>query len=515
MQEEYCTLDPISRKLTLTEPQRIAGVESDENARGLKFKFPKTVDNIDLTQMQVRINFMNSRSEKDQYIVTDMKPLEGEEGYITFTWPFSRLVTHYRGYTKFVICAVKTDENGTITAEWNTALAQIRVLEGLEVDEPEISPEEKDVIAQFISICQNSADEAAQSAQRAQEEAQKVLDVIPKGGKKSYVLTKESDEDGDYDWEPPTGGGGIGQNGATFTPSVSPEGVISWTNDKNLPNPDPVNIKGEKGDKGEQGEPGTPGEKGDPGEPGAKGEQGEPGPAGADGATGPQGPQGEPGTPGKDGADGKTPNIQIGTVETLPAGSEATASITGELENPLLNLGIPRGQDGSSGGTVNKYELIDIVEITEDDIKVYEKTLPEYYTAIIVSVVDYVEGTGGRETAQFFTASTDMRVILTSEKESGNAIGFKTTGWGHTKTNNSFQAFKENGVWKGNAYVQANSGGLFLVNGAQNYSGFMFPENPDPGIKPIESFNKIKIEVIKSEVFFANPTKFYVMGVKA
>lgn len=303
--QEYCTLEPVSRKLTLTEPQRIAGVESDENVRGLKFKFPKIVEGTDFTQMQLRINFINSRQEKGQHIVTDLKPLEGEEGYITFTWPFSRLVTHYRGYTKFVICAVKTDENGTITAEWNTALAQMRVLEGLEVDEPEISPEEKDVISQLISICRNSADEAALSAQQAQEEAEKVLDIIPVGGTKGQVLTKQSDEDKDYNWQDPTGGGGIGQNGATFTPSVSPEGVISWTNDKDLPNPEPVDIKGEKGDRGEQGlqgvkgDKGEKGEKGDPGEPGAKGEQGEQGPAGADGAEGPQGPQGEQGPPGK------------------------------------------------------------------------------------------------------------------------------------------------------------------------------------------------------------------------
>lgn len=47
-----------------------------------------------------------------------------------------------------------------------------------------------------------------------------------------------------------------GENGATFIPSVSANGVISWTNDKNLPNPTPVNIKGEKGDRGEKGERG-------------------------------------------------------------------------------------------------------------------------------------------------------------------------------------------------------------------------------------------------------------------
>lgn len=45
--------------------------------------------------------------------------------------------------------------------------------------------------------------------------------------------------------------------------------------------------------------------------------------------------------------DGVTPNLTIGTVETLEAGSDATATITGDKENPVLNLGIPKGVDGS------------------------------------------------------------------------------------------------------------------------------------------------------------------------
>ena len=41
--------------------------------------------------------------------------------------------------------------------------------------------------------------------------------------------------------------GSSGDGGATFIPSVSADGVISWTNDKGLPNPEPVNIKGVDG----------------------------------------------------------------------------------------------------------------------------------------------------------------------------------------------------------------------------------------------------------------------------
>lgn len=46
--------------------------------------------------------------------------------------------------------------------------------------------------------------------------------------------------------------GGFGAlDGATFTPSVSSDGVLSWTNDKGKTNPASVNIKGPKGDKGD------------------------------------------------------------------------------------------------------------------------------------------------------------------------------------------------------------------------------------------------------------------------
>ena len=43
--------------------------------------------------------------------------------------------------------------------------------------------------------------------------------------------------------------------------------------------------------------------------------------------------------------DGVTPALQIGAVATLDPGSAATASITGTLAAPILNLGIPRGAD--------------------------------------------------------------------------------------------------------------------------------------------------------------------------
>lgn len=47
--------------------------------------------------------------------------------------------------------------------------------------------------------------------------------------------------------------GYVGDDGATFTPTVDSDGNLSWTNNKGLPNPDTVNIKGPKGDSGSGG----------------------------------------------------------------------------------------------------------------------------------------------------------------------------------------------------------------------------------------------------------------------
>lgn len=64
---------------------------------------------------------------------------------------------------------------------------------------------------------------------------------------------------------------------------------------------------------------------------------------------GKQGATGNPGAPGKDGQNGVTPTLAAGDVETLEPDQPATASVTGEGPAYQINLGIPRGQTGAQG----------------------------------------------------------------------------------------------------------------------------------------------------------------------
>lgn len=118
-----------------------------------------------------------------------------------------------------------------------------------------------------------------------------------------------------------------------------------------------VTITDKNGEKSFDVMDGIDGETGPQGEKGDTGAQGPAGPAGADGAQGETGEKGEKGDPGT------TPQLTIGAVQTLAAGSEATASITGTAENPVLNLGIPQGKDGEGGtGTAAQWQLVNTIE---------------------------------------------------------------------------------------------------------------------------------------------------------
>lgn len=88
-----------------------------------------------------------------------------------------------------------------------------------------------------------------------------------------------------------TGGGG-GDGGYLWRPTVSAAGEISWERSKSTTAPAAESIKGPKGDQGAKGETGAKGDTGAQGPTGPQGPAGPRGETGAKGETGPQGPAG-------------------------------------------------------------------------------------------------------------------------------------------------------------------------------------------------------------------------------
>ena len=175
-EQTYCVIDPDTRQIFVPAEYQLLGVESDEKAERIWLQCPKIAgDNIDLSQLQIRVNYQNANSQKDQYIVTDVQS-EGDN--IIFSWLLSRKVTAYRGSVSFIVCAVKVSGE-TIQNEWNTTLATAQVLQGLEVDNPEITEEESDVITQLLNIVKQTSESSVQAVKQAEQEAMERLSTLP------------------------------------------------------------------------------------------------------------------------------------------------------------------------------------------------------------------------------------------------------------------------------------------------------------------------------------------------
>ena len=185
----YCTIDPETRVITIPPEYQLLGVENDKRVERIPFRCPKIVgDNIDLSELQLYVNFRNALGTdtpeaKDKYIVEDVETV-GDD--IEFSWLLSRKVTQYRGTVQFIVCAVKVIDE-TIRNEWNTTLATSQVLEGLEVDTPEPTEEQSDVIAQLMQMVQNTSAQAVQAVQAAERTAIENISELPKV--ENHVIT--------------------------------------------------------------------------------------------------------------------------------------------------------------------------------------------------------------------------------------------------------------------------------------------------------------------------------------
>lgn len=145
--DEVITIDNDLRKITIPASITLLGVVSDENVQTLHFQMPKTYKGLDLSEFAIRINYMNANNVGDVYAVDDNE-VSGDN--ITFTWTVGRVACMYKGNTKFIVCLKKKDASGNVLKEFNTSLASLPVLEGLETTEAVVA-ENPDIIEQILT----------------------------------------------------------------------------------------------------------------------------------------------------------------------------------------------------------------------------------------------------------------------------------------------------------------------------------------------------------------------------
>lgn len=183
------------------ELQRIA-VQYDHDVETVTFDCPRYWDGLDMSKMNIYVNYMRKDQYVDSYKTTDIAVDTANPNVMHFNWTISRNVSKVSGGLKFLVCIKKSDDEGFEINHWNSELNnEMYISEGLEADPSTLDPY-PDIISQWEN---------------------EVNDI-----KKILLDARDA---GEFD-------------GATYTPSVDDEGNLSWTNDKGKVNPPTKNVKG-------------------------------------------------------------------------------------------------------------------------------------------------------------------------------------------------------------------------------------------------------------------------------
>lgn len=250
--DNILTVDLDSRTIIIPKTVTNIGVESDDNVEVMHFQVPRYHCEVDLSEFRIRVNYLNAKGGGDVYDVTKVNAFTDR---LEFDWVVGRNAVVYKGNVTFNLCFRDTGNNGEVLREFNTTIATLPVLPGLETSEAAIQ-EYTDILEQWRSELFGTGETVEQQIKDAGAEA------VSNIAESVSAYVNEHPEEL------------RGPRGYTFTPSVDASGNLSWTNDGGLVNPTTRSIKGPIGEKGDKGDTGEKGDKGDTGATGPKGDTG-------------------------------------------------------------------------------------------------------------------------------------------------------------------------------------------------------------------------------------------------
>lgn len=246
------------RVITVPDQLKRLAVQYDHDIETVTFDCPRYWDEHDMSQMSVYINYLRSDIYRATYKADNVTVDATDDSIMHFDWTISRNVSLVTGKIIFLVCVRKTDDNGNEVNHWNSELCKdCYVSEGLEPDAEELKEAYPDIIEQWHDELINRADAGDFNGVTFTPSISDdgVLSWTNNGGLEnpkslkinSITFTPSVSEDGVLSW---TNDGGkanpasVKINGTTFTPSISSDGILSWTNDGGKTNPSSIKVNG-------------------------------------------------------------------------------------------------------------------------------------------------------------------------------------------------------------------------------------------------------------------------------
>lgn len=124
------------RYITVPDELKRIAVQFDNNVETVTFDCPRYWDGLDMSKMQIYINYMRPDKVLGMAQATDICINEIDPTIMHFNWLITKHLTLVKGKISFLVCVKKVDNNGNEENHWNSELNQeMYISEGLECEE--------------------------------------------------------------------------------------------------------------------------------------------------------------------------------------------------------------------------------------------------------------------------------------------------------------------------------------------------------------------------------------------
>lgn len=139
------------RYITVPEELQRLAVQYDHNIETVTFDCPRYWDNIDMSTMEIYINYRCPGDTLGSYKAQNVTVDSEDDSIMHFDWTISKNVTLEAGKLTFIICIRKLDEDGNEVNHWNSELySDCTISEGMEYEGEILATLFPDIVDQYL-----------------------------------------------------------------------------------------------------------------------------------------------------------------------------------------------------------------------------------------------------------------------------------------------------------------------------------------------------------------------------
>lgn len=174
--EPHIVIDE-NRKITIPEELKRLAVQFDHNMETVTFDCPRYWDGIDMSAMQIYINYKLSNGKLGSYHATNVCVDKNDTSMMHFDWTLTGNATEVAGAISFLVCVKKVnDEDDTLDNHWNSELStSAYISQGLEgIDGNYVQEQYPDIVTQLLTrmdVIEADAEKVNEHATAAKEAA--------------------------------------------------------------------------------------------------------------------------------------------------------------------------------------------------------------------------------------------------------------------------------------------------------------------------------------------------------